>query len=107
MNRNFNTILFTLAGNTTAELCTRWHQLGAFYTLSLNHNAPKVVPQEPYAFGNETAMIIRDVLLIRYRLLPYFYTLFYHAHREGSTVLRPLFFEFSGTSIHVIKNGRR
>ena len=43
----------------------------------------------------------RIALSIRYRLLPYYYTLFYKAHRQpahhqhpSATVLRPLFFEF-------------
>lgn len=31
---------------------------------------------------------------IRYQLLPYMYTLFYHAHTTGSTVIRALAWEF-------------
>ena len=37
-------------GNTTAELCTRWHHIGAFYPLSRNHNYIDSVAQEPYVF---------------------------------------------------------
>jgi maltase-glucoamylase len=35
-----------------------------------------------------------SALRIRYTLLPYYYTLFYKAHTQGSTVIRPLFHEF-------------
>ena len=47
------------------------------------------------------AAIAREVLAIRYSILPYYYTLFYKAHRPVSqdnapaaTVVKPLFFEF-------------
>jgi alpha-glucosidase (family GH31 glycosyl hydrolase) len=35
-----------------------------------------------------------SALQIRYTLLPYYYTLFFKAHTQGSTVIRPLFHEF-------------
>ena len=89
-------------GDTNAELCARWMQLGAFYPFSRNHNNKGSKSQEPYMFGQQVTDISRKILNVRYSLLPYYYTLFYYASRPVSasnvpaaTVTRPLFFEFS------------
>ena len=75
-------------------------QLGSFYPFSRNHNTKGAKSQEPYRWDS-VAKISRKYLGIRYSLLPYFYTLFYKAHRpvdktqtSSATVMRPLFFEF-------------
>jgi len=81
------------AGDTTEELCGRWMQLGAFYPFARNHNMDGQIPQEPYLWDS-VASISRDVLGIRYSMLPLYYTLFYEASAFGSMVIRPLFFEF-------------
>ncbi|NXA54524.1 MGA protein, partial [Nothocercus julius] len=76
------------------EMCVRWMQLGAFYPFSRNHNGKGVKRQDPVAWNSTFEDISRNVLNVRYTLLPYLYTLMYEAHAHGSTVVRPLLHEF-------------
>ncbi|XP_072330551.1 sucrase-isomaltase, intestinal [Scyliorhinus torazame] len=80
--------------NSTYELCLRWMQLGAFYPYSRNHNGLGSRRQDPVAWDEKFQNISRNILQIRYKLLPYLYTLMYEAHSQGSTVIRPLLHEF-------------
>ncbi|XP_063789067.1 maltase-glucoamylase-like [Pseudophryne corroboree] len=81
--------------DTTRELCARWMQLGAFYPFSRNHNGIGWRRQDPVSFDDAFKMLSKNVLNIRYTLLPYLYTLLFDAHTNGSTVVRPLLHEFT------------
>ncbi|CAF3413409.1 unnamed protein product [Rotaria sp. Silwood1] len=76
------------------EMCIRWMQVGAFYPYSRNHNVWKTPDQDPASWSQSAVSIMVSALRIRYTLLPYYYTLFYKAHTQGSTVIRPLFHEY-------------
>ncbi|XP_046352454.2 lysosomal alpha-glucosidase-like [Haliotis rufescens] len=80
-------------GDTNAELCTRWMQVGAFYPFMRNHNSGKK-DQDPASFDANTQAIMRSVLETRYRLLPLLYTLLYRSHVDGGPVARPLLFQY-------------
>jgi alpha-glucosidase len=75
------------------ELIARWMQAGAFSPFFRNHNCKWNRDQEPWAFGALVEAICKEYIELRYRLLPYWYTLFEEAARTGLPVMRPLLME--------------
>ncbi|MGZ5022144.1 MAG: TIM-barrel domain-containing protein, partial [Chthoniobacterales bacterium] len=76
----------------TPELYGHWISLGAFYPFARAHKATGKPNAEPWEFGPKIEAVARTALNRRYRLLPYFYTLFREASVTGNPVMRPLFF---------------
>lgn len=79
--------------DTTEELCARWIALGAFYPFSRNHNDKGNSPQELYLWETVTEAA-QKALAVRYQLLPFYYTLFYEAHTEGTPVIQSLWMNY-------------
>ncbi|WKX94052.1 hypothetical protein Q1695_011367 [Nippostrongylus brasiliensis] len=80
-------------GDTTEELCLRWHQMGAFHPFMRNHNTKGSLPQDPARWTTVTKATIKATLF-RYKYLPFLYSLHFAASMHGGTVIRPVFFEF-------------
>lgn len=82
-------------GNATAELFARWMQVGMLYPFMRGHSALDTERHEPWVFGERVERICREYIELRYRLLPYLYTLFWEAAETGAPILRPLLYHFS------------
>jgi alpha-glucosidase len=74
------------------DLFARWMGFGALFPFARAHTHEDSVDHEPWSFGDKCFNTCKAAINRRYRLLPYFYTLFYHSHKHGLPVARPLFF---------------
>ena len=77
------------------ELYVRWLQMGAFLPMFRSHGTD--VPREIWHFGEPGDMFydaIADAIALRYRLMPYVYSLAGSVRCEDDTMMRPLFFDF-------------
>ncbi|XP_006883279.1 PREDICTED: neutral alpha-glucosidase C [Elephantulus edwardii] len=81
-------------GNPEAELLVRWYQAGAYQPFFRGHATQNTKRREPWLFGEKHTRLIREAIRERYALLPYWYSLFFHAHVTAEPVMRPLWVEF-------------
>lgn len=81
------------------ELYTRWLQFGAFLPVFRSHGTD--TPREPWNFINSDGCelpfyeTIVKFIKLRYRLLPYIYSLGYRAHTDAYILMRALAFDFA------------
>lgn len=75
-------------GQIEPELYLRWLEFGALSPLLRPHAAFQ--PREPWVYGPEAERLAREIIRLRYRLLPYLYTAAWEAYRSGLPVMRPL-----------------
>lgn len=79
------------SGNPSAELYLRWFQLATFMPFFRTHSAIGTDRREPWVYGEPYTSILREFLRLRYRLLPYLYSLSWEASQSGTPLVRPLF----------------
>lgn len=79
---------------TTPELLSRWMEAGTFFPIMRAHSAHHLVPHFPWLFGPEAQAAITKAIDLRYRLIPYYYSLAYETHETGVPMMRPLMMEF-------------
>ncbi len=76
------------------ELFVRWVQNGIFQPrFSIHSSNDDNTVTEPWMYPKFMSYI-RDAIRLRYRLVPYFYSLLFEASTKGSPIMRPLVYEF-------------
>lgn len=82
----------------SADLLTRWIEVGAFNPIFRDHYDNAKSAQEVWVDGAEHEAIRRRYIEERYRLMPYIYGLAEENSRTGLPILRPVFLEFPETA---------
>ncbi len=78
--------------NLDDELYVRWLQYGVFQPIFRPH-AQEDVPSEPVFRSEKAKSMSKQAIELRYKLLPYNYNLMFENHKNGTPLMRPLFFE--------------
>jgi alpha-glucosidase len=78
-------------GDTDGELYTRWLQAAVLMPYFRSHTALGTHSQEPWSFGQLYEVINRLTIGLRYRFLPYLYSVVAVAKEYGWPVIRPVF----------------
>jgi alpha-glucosidase len=81
-------------GNPTPELLSRWMEAGVFFPVMRSHSELRAIPRFPWLFGDEALSAIRKAIDLRYRLIPFYYSLADEAFQTGLPLMRPLLMEF-------------
>jgi alpha-D-xyloside xylohydrolase len=76
------------------ELFVRWFQWGTFNPILRVHGTRKPDENELWSYGPDAQKILVDFDRLRYRLLPYIYSLAWKTTSESYTPMRPLVMDF-------------
>jgi alpha 1,3-glucosidase len=86
-------------GNPEPEMLVRWYVVGAFSPFFRAHAHIDTKRREPYLLEEPYKSLVRDILRLRYSMLPVWYTAFRETSESGVPILRCVFLtnsEFGG-----------
>jgi alpha-D-xyloside xylohydrolase len=76
------------------ELFVRWFQFGTFNPILRVHGTRKTDQNELWSYGPDAQKILVKFDRLRYRMLPYIYSLAWKTTSESYTTMRPLVMDF-------------
>ncbi|MCY7410383.1 MAG: glycoside hydrolase family 31 protein, partial [Chitinophagales bacterium] len=77
-------------GEPDGELYTRWIQFGVFSPFMRVHSAGDTREREPWTFGKKYEEIVKIFIELRYKLIPYIYSVFWENSRYNFPMLRSI-----------------
>lgn len=75
-------------GNPEPEMLVRWYQVGAFAPFFRAHAHIDTKRREPFLLAEPYKTVVRDIIRLRYSLLPIWYTEFRYSSVSGVPILR-------------------
>eukprot|EP00439_Symbiodinium_sp_Y106_P028617 s1669_g3.t1 len=81
-------------GESTPLLLVRWLQVAIFMPIMRTHSTIDSTPHFPWLWGARAAVALRQAFNLRYRLLPYHYSLAHAQYASGEPWIRPLLMDF-------------
>ena len=85
----------SIGGIEDSELYIRSVEFGVFSPfLRFNTESGNYFKREPWRWDIVTNNIVSYYLRLRNQIIPYLYTEIYHYHKEGISLIRPLYFEY-------------
>ncbi|PFG18585.1 glycosyl hydrolase family 31 [Serinibacter salmoneus] len=85
-------------GGRDVQMAVRWFQLGVFSPINRLHSSVSpFTGKEPWTFGPRAESAMTDILRLRHALVPALYTAAWAAHREGVSVIRPMYHDHPRT----------
>jgi len=74
------------------DILTRWFQWGTFNPIFRIHGYQ--TETEPWKYGDTVMNDMRNMMNLRYRLMPYIYSEAWQVSKNGSTIMRPMVMDF-------------
>ena len=82
------------AGTPSSELLVRSYEANCLTPFFRNHADKAAADREPWRFSEPYKTELRDLIKLRYRLMPYLYTLAYESTQTGEPMNVPPVFDF-------------
>ena len=82
-------------GTKDDELYLRFLQFGVFNPINRMHcTNSELLTKEPWAYENGIGELVKNMLVLRHRMIPFLYNCNYLTHAEGLALCEPMYYQY-------------